>query len=233
MYSLIDDHRNFGAELLLDDLLLLCTAERRSIAASCQALKQWDRAHRVDSRGAHLWTEIMRSLRAEPSIYQVPFDLKDPTNTPAGLNTSDPQVSELLITAIEAAQQRLTKLNIALDAKLGEIQYVQRNERKIAIPGGEGWSGAFSMIIAPLAKEPGVGYTPVVHGNSIIEVVAWDDQGKVNPRGILTYSQSQEPDSPHYADQTELYSKGEWIDFPFHEEDIANNPDLRSLRLTE
>jgi acyl-homoserine-lactone acylase len=233
VYSLIDDHRNFGAELLLDDLLLLCTPERRSIDASCQALKHWNRAHRVDSRGAHLWTEVMRSLRAEPSIYNVPFDLNDPVNTPSGLKITDPQVSKLLIGAIETAQDRLGKLNIALDAKLGDIQYVQRNDRKIAIPGGEGWSGAFSMIIAPLAKQPGVGYTPVVHGNSIIEVVSWDDDGKVNPRGILTYSQSQEPDSPHYADQTELYSKGQWIDFPFHEKDIYNNPDLRSLRLSE
>jgi acyl-homoserine-lactone acylase len=233
VYSLIDDHRNFGAELLLDDLLRLCNPDRKSIAASCKALEQWDRAHRVNSRGAHLWTEIMRELRNQPSIYRVAFDLKDPSNTPSGLNFDDPQVAKLLIDAIETAQQRLTKLNIALDAKLGDIQYVQRNDRKIPIPGGEGWSGAFSMIIAPLAQEPGIGYTPVVHGNSIIEIVSWDDDGKVNPRGILTYSQSQEPDSPHYADQTELYSKGQWIDFPFHEDDIANNRDLRSLRLVE
>ncbi|MFQ3244545.1 MAG: acyl-homoserine-lactone acylase [Arenicella sp.] len=233
VYSLIDDHRNFGAELLLDDLLLLCGSEQKSIAASCNALSKWDRAHRIDSRGAHLWTEIMRELRTDPTIYRVPFDLKDPTNTPSGLNIGDPQISKLLIGAIKTAQERLTKLNIALDAKLGDIQYVQRNDRKIPIPGGEGWSGAFSMIIAPLAQKAGVGYTPVVHGNSIIEIVSWDDDGKVNPRGILTYSQSQEPGSPYYADQTELYSKGQWIDFPFHEEDIANNPDLRSLRLVE
>jgi len=175
----------------------------------------------------------MRSLQTEASIFKIPFDPSNPTNTPAGLNIADSEVAKLLLNAIETAQQRLTKLHIALDAKLGDIQYVQRNDLKIGIPGGEGWSGAFSMIIAPLAKEPGVGYTPVVHGNSIIEVVAWDENGRINPRGILTYSQSQEPDSPHYSDQTELYSKGQWIDFPFHEEDIANNPDLRSLTLTE
>ena len=233
VYSLIDDHRNFGAELLLGDLLRLCTPERTSIELSCKVLEQWDRAHRVDSRGAHLWTEIMRTLQTDSSIFEVPFDLKDPTNTPSGLKTSDPDVAKTLVNAIETAQQRLTKVGIALDAKLGDIQYVQRNERKIAIPGGEGWSGAFSMIIAPLREESGVGYTPVVHGNSIMEIVSWDDNGTVNPRGLLTYSQSQEPDSPHYADQTELYSKGEWIDFPFHEEDIADNPDLRSLNLTE
>lgn len=233
VYSLIDDHRNFGAELLLDDLLLLCNQGRASIEASCRVLTEWNRTHKVDSRGSHLWTEVMRSLTGNLNVFRVPFDLDDPSNTPSGLNVSSPVVAELLVEAIKTAQQKLSSLNIALDAELGDIQYVQRNERKIAIPGGEGWSGAFSMIIAPLSQKAGVGYTPVVHGNSIIEIVSWDDDGKVNPRGILTYSQSQEPDSPHYADQTELYSKGQWIDFPFHEEDIANNEDLRSLKLIE
>ena len=233
VYSLIDDHRNFGAELLLNDLLLLCTPERTSIAQSCEVLKQWDRAHRVDSQGAHIWTEIMRTLQNETGIFAIPFNVDDPTNTPAGLNVEDPIIANQLVDAIQSAQDRLSKLDIALDAKLGDIQYVVRNDKKIGIPGGEGWSGAYSMTIAPLSQTAGAGYTPVVHGNSIIQVISWNDDGTINPRGILTYSQSQEPDSPHYSDQTELYSKGQWIDFPFYENDIANNPDLTSLRLTE
>lgn len=231
--SLIDTHRNFGAELLLDDLLKLCTPERKSIAKSCKVLESWDRAHRNDSRGAHVWTEIMRSLLGDSSIYQQPFDLADPVNTPAGLKLDDDAVVAKLLAAVEKAQETLAKSEIALDAPLGDIQYASRNERKIPIPGGEGWAGAFSMIVTQLSPEPGVGYSPIIHGNSIMEVVSWDDDGKVVPRGILTYSQSQEPDSPYYADQTELYSRGEWIDLPFHEADIASDPNLRSLRLTE
>ncbi|MEM7360315.1 MAG: penicillin acylase family protein [Pseudomonadota bacterium] len=231
--SLIDTHRNFGAELLLDDLLTLCTPDRSSITKSCQVLANWDRAHRNDSRGAHIWTEIMRVLLGDSSIYRQAFDLADPVNTPAGLKVDDQDVVDKLVSAIETAQETLAKSQIALDAPLGEIQYASRGDRKIAIPGGEGWAGAFSMIVTQLSPEPGVGYSPIIHGNSIMEVVSWDDDGKVVPRGILTYSQSQESDSPHYADQTELYSRGEWIDLPFHEADIASDPNLRSLRLTE
>jgi len=51
--------------------------------------------------------------------------------------------------------------------------------------------------------------------------------------GILTYSQSQEPESAHYSDLTEVYSRGEWIDFPFTEEEILADPNLVVLTLTE
>ncbi|MFT6712061.1 MAG: acyl-homoserine-lactone acylase, partial [Arenicella sp.] len=231
--SLIESHRNYGAELLLDDMLKLCSPENDSINASCAVLKTWDRTHRIESKGAHIWTEIMRTLHTDQSIYLVAFDEADPKNTPAGLKVLDQTVRTKLISAIEKAQQRLAKAEIALDATLGDIQYAQRNGRKIPIAGGEGWSGAFSMTVTKLSDEAGVGYSPIIHGNSIIQFISWDDAGKVVPRGILTYSQSQEPDSPHYSDLTELYSRGEWIDFPFHEADIANDPNLTQLRLSE
>lgn len=231
--SLIDSHRNYGAELLLDDLLTLCTPGNSSISGSCIVLKAWDRTHRIESKGAHIWTEIMRTLRTDQSIYRIAFDVEDPKNTPAGLKILDQTIRMKLIGAIEKAQQRLAKAEIALDATLGDIQYAQRNGRKIPIAGGEGWSGAFSMTVTQLSDKAGVGYSPIIHGNSIIQFISWDEAGKVVPRGILTYSQSQEPDSPHYSDLTELYSRGEWIDFPFHEADIANDPNLTQLRLSE
>ena len=35
-------------------------------------------------------------------------------------------------------------------------------------------------------------------------------------RGILTYSLSPNPDSPHFADQTMLFSQKQWVNLPFH-----------------
>lgn len=230
--SLISSHRNFAAEQLLDDLLTLCTPENSSISGSCKILANWDRTHKINSKGAHLWTEIMRSLINEKNIYRVPFDVNKPADTPTGLNVSDQKTRKILLDSVLKAEEILTKAEIPLDATLGDIQYALRNGRKIPIPGGEGWSGAFSMIVTKLSETPGVGYSPIIHGNSIIEFISWNQNGKVVPRGILTYSQSQEPDSPYYSDQTELYSRGEWIDFPFHEADIVNDPNLRELRLT-
>ena len=77
------------------------------------------------------------------------------------------------------------------------------------------------------------GYSPILHGNSYIQVVSWDADGNVLPGGMLTYSQSQEPESPHYADLTQLYSEGKWVRFPFFEEDIEADPDLVVLELSE
>ena len=77
----------------------------------------------------------------------------------------------------------------------------------------------------------GKGYTPIVQGNSYIQVVTWNDDGDPDARGILTYSQSPEADSPHYADQTELYARGEWLQLPYTEEDILADPNLKSLTL--
>jgi hypothetical protein len=39
-------------------------------------------------------------------------------------------------------------------------------------------------------------------------------------RGILTYSLSPDPDSPHFADQTLLFSQKRWVDLPFSAEDV-------------
>ncbi len=74
---------------------------------------------------------------------------------------------------------------------------------------------------------------PIVHGNSYIQTVGWDEAGNLDAHGILTYSQSPEPDSPHYADQTRLYSRGELIEFPFTEEEIQADPELRVVTLRE
>ena len=131
--------------------------------------------------------------------------------------------------AMATGQNALGDAGIALDAAWGDIQYAERNGKKIPIPGGQGWAGMFSMIVAGLSKEKG--YNPIVHGNSYIQVISWDADGKLQPRGILTYSQSQEADSPHYSDLTELYSQKQWIDFPFTEEEILADPNLTSMTL--
>jgi len=43
---------------------------------------------------------------------------------------------------------------------------------------------------------------------------------------IAAYSQSKDPDSPHYADQTQLYSMEQFKLVRFTEEDITSDPQL-------
>ena len=240
LQQMLYSHRNYGAELLLDDLLVLCAAqdgpvqssgEAVDISAACQALDAWDRRMTVSSRGGHVWREFWRSARDIKGVFATEFDVADPLHTPHTLNTGDGAVAMALLEALAAAQLKLTAAGIALDASVADIQYKQVHDERLPVPGGEGWAGMWSMIRAGLSEADG--YTPIVHGNSFIQVISWDKHGKLQPKGILAYSQSPELDQPHSADMTRLYAEGALVDLPFSEEDIASDPALITLRLRE
>ncbi len=228
--NMLYNQRNFGAELLLDDVLSLC-ANDTQLQRVCAALQGWDRTMNVAATGGHVWREFWRNARNIKNLFAEDFDAENAVATPAGVNIVDTDVREQLRQALLSAAKRLDEANIPLDAPLGEIQYAQRNEQKIPIPGGEGWAGMFSMIRTNLQSDKG--YARIFHGNSYIQTIGWDEDGALDAKGMLTYSQSPEPDSPHYKDLTELYAAGEWIDLPFTEQEIAADPQLRSIRLQQ
>ncbi len=71
---------------------------------------------------------------------------------------------------------------------------------------------------------------PINHGNSFVLAVDFDDQGPV-ARAIMTYSQSEDPDSPRFDDQTLRYGRGEGLrDALFHEADLLADPGLTELQ---
>jgi len=226
--SLLLSHRHFGAELLLDDVLAICENDGE-IAMSCNVLRDWDRTANVDSHGMQVWTEFWEAARRIDGVYAVPFDPDDPVNTPRGIATDNQAVRGAVREALAAAQQRLLDAGIELDEPWGDVQFAERNGNRIPVPGGPGRHGMFSYINTEFTE--GKGYTPIVHGNSYIQVVTWDDDGTPDARGILTYSQSPESDSPHYYDQTELYARGEWLQLPFTEDEILADPNLKTLTL--
>jgi acyl-homoserine-lactone acylase len=239
LQDLLFNHRNYGAELVLDEVLAICEREPKSVkleknsvdvTKSCDVLAAWDRKQDVASRGAQVWTEAWPSMSGTPNLWSVPFDVKDPMNTPRQINVSNAKVRKAVMVALATATQKLTDAQIALDAPWGEVQYTERKGEKIGIPGGAHATGMFSVMAAKLAPEKG--YTPIVTGNSWMQVVTWTDAGEVDARGILAYSQSEEEDSPYVADQTKLYSKGEWLKLPFTEAEIAADKELRTLELT-
>ena len=228
--AMIDSHRNYSAELLLEEVLGVCRGEE-ALAEACAVLTAWGRTEIVDARGAHLWREIWILLRETPDLWKVPFDLADPVNTPRGLNIENDAVHGAVLAAIKGALVKLAEHDVAIDARLGDVQYAVRNQAKIAVPGGDGLGGMFSMIITEL--ESAEGYTPIIHGNSYMQVISWDAEGKLDPRAILTYSQSPEPDSPYFADQTQMYAQGRWLQLPFSEVEIQSDPNLTALTLIE
>ncbi|MCY4343933.1 MAG: penicillin acylase family protein [Gammaproteobacteria bacterium] len=228
--ALLDNNRHYGAELLLDDVLRVC-GDQADLAPACEALSAWNRTMNVDAQGGHVWREFWNLARHIDDLWAVPFDAEDPVATPRGINLESAAVRQAVADALRDAANTLAEVNIPLNARLGDIQYAPRNDRNIPIPGGDGGAGMFSMIVTKLNGEKG--YTPIIHGNSYIQVISWDAEGNLDPRAMLTYSQSPEPDSPHYSDLTEIHAQGGWIRLPFTDADIEADPNLRTLNLTE
>jgi len=239
LQSMLFSQRNFGAELLLDDVLKMCAtplapvpmqAASIDITPACSALRQWNRTETVDSRGAQVWREFWRVASRVSNVFAVPFSANDPAHTPRGIAVDVPAVRDGVRRALAQAQQRLTQAGVAPDATLGSIQYEMRNGERLPVPGGDGFAGMWSVISTEL--KPG-GYTPIIAGNSYIQIVGWTADGTVDPRGILTYSQNEDPNAEHGGDLTKLYAKGEMVKLPFSEKEIAADRQLKVVRVRQ
>jgi acyl-homoserine-lactone acylase len=217
--EILFSHRNFGAELFLDDVLSVCKEDAK-LAEACEVLAAWDRRQTINSVGAHIYTEFwLAAMEGIDAHYKIPFDPKQPATTPRGLTIDKAETREHLLKAMHAGVNKLSEANIPLDARWGDLQFAIRNDERIGVPGGLAETGMYSMIIPEFNEELGA-YNPIVHGNSYIQVVTWDDNGRPDANAILTYSQSPEPDSLNYADMTRLYAKGQWVDMPFTDAEI-------------
>ncbi|OYX48654.1 MAG: hypothetical protein B7Y90_09475 [Alphaproteobacteria bacterium 32-64-14] len=207
-------NRHYGGELVRDDLVAACRASGKAkLAPACDALANWDLKVNLDSRGAHLFHMF---AEAGGIKFADKFDPANAVHTPAKLDTGNPAV----LGALETAVDKLAELNIPLDAQLGDVQAETRNGVRIPIHGGAGPEGVFNVIsVQNETLEPEKGWTSIRHGASWIYVVEFTDEGPKS-QGFLTYSQSTDPSSPHYSDQTELYSKKGWDDLLFRDEDV-------------
>lgn len=208
------NNRHLGAELVRADLVALCRANagRGVRAETCAALAAWDLKVDLDSRGAHVF-----HLFADKGglVFTDPFRPDAAVDTPARLAVKDRKV----LAALKAADEELIRLNLAPDAALGTVQAETRNGVRIPIHGGAGQEGVFNVISVE-SLEPDLGWTSIRHGSSWVMVVEFTEDGPVS-EGLLTYSQSTNPASPHHSDQTVLYSQKGWDDLRFSEKAVA------------
>nr|WSX53294.1 penicillin acylase family protein [Streptomyces sp. NBC_00974] len=195
------------------------------VSAACGVLAAWDRTADTSSRGALLFDRFWRKLTsntAAKDLWLVPFSAADPVRTPRTLNQAAPGIGRALADTVA----ELEAAGIALDAPLGENQFVVRGGQKLPVGGGTEALGVWNKIEAPWNAAAG-GYPEVVHGSSHIQAVGWDGSRCPVARTLLTYGQSSNTDSPHSADQTRLFSQERWVTSRFCERDILTSPRLR------
>lgn len=230
--TMLFSNRNYAALLVLDDLLKLCKqAARADLRPACDVLSAWNRKDDPESRGVALFREFWTRVEKQkiPNLYAVPFDAADPVNTPRQLNIGNAEVAKQLLTALSGAVTSLSEKGIALDAPLSQLQTVERNGRKIPIPGGDGGLGVLNAIrTAPLSKD---GYD-IVHGTSYLQIVTFDERGPVVD-GVLAYDQSVDPASPFYSPQVELFSRSQLYRFPFTQAQIRADAGYQVVKLPD
>ena len=221
------EHQNrvMGAEVMSqnDDLVKVCEAADGGDA--CPVLAAWDKHSNVDSRGNQIFEEFVKRLPTLPLLgteayWQVPFDENDPVDTPRDLNENDPQV----IQAMKDAIAFLRSKNIAMNATWGSLQVAgDRGAPPIALGGGLGDQAGNANALASYLPEQNSGkYKPVTYGSSHIQAISFLDGGAVDAKTILTYSQSENPNSPWSSDQTAMFGKKQWVSFPFTSSQISS-----------
>lgn len=199
------------------------------VSEACGVLRRWDRTADTGSRGALFFDRFWRNLTAgvpAAKLWKVPFSAADPVHTPNTLDTSAPGFA----TALADTVAELRADGVALDAPLGERQYVVRGGQRIPVPGGTESLGVWNKV-EPVWDPAQGAYTDVAFGSSYIQAVGWNGGGCPVARTLLTYSQSSDPGSPHYSDQTRLYARERWVTSRFCEKDILSSPALRVVRV--
>ncbi|MFD3569142.1 penicillin acylase family protein [Streptomyces sp. NPDC058667] len=191
----------------------------------CRVIGAWDRTVDTGSRGALLfdrfWRKFTGTVRPADQ-WKVPFSPNAPVRTPNTLNTSAPGFAK----ALTDAAAELRAAGIPLDAPLGAHQFVVRSGQRIPVSGGTESLGIWNKTES-VWDAAGGGYVEVAHGTSHVQAVGWDGGRCPVARTLLSYSQSSNPASPHYSDQTRLYAGERWVTSRFCEKDILRSPALR------
>ncbi len=251
-------NRSMPAELLRDQVVSRCKTagsvsidgEAIDLRPACGILERWDGRYELDSVGAVLWREFItlydgQSLLRAGALFKNDFNPAEAVNTPNGLADAKAGTDTALIN-LGRAVRLLASQRIALDTPLGKLQYSDKRKGRIPIHGGDGtYEGITNFVnyapntttLEPFANPEKVsgsrlltreGYL-VNRGSSFVMALEFTDNG---PRAlaILTYSQSGDPTSPQYYDQTELFAMKRWRRVLFTEKDITAD---RALKVTK
>jgi acyl-homoserine-lactone acylase len=231
LQDVLYQNRNHSAEILLDGVLTLCDEEDNQVdlgggnivdvSEACMILGAWDSTNDPDRVGPHIWREFYNRVNNTPNLYAVPFDTNDPVNTPRDLNLGDPAVRSQAMLDLAGAVQLFADAGIPLSRAWGEVHFDTRDGEIFPIHGGPGGSGVYNAISSGGLID-GVGYTPIFAGSSYIQTVRWSGNWP-DVRAIVTYSQSTDPDSPHFSDMTQVFSDQEWVTFPYRMGDIQHD----------
>lgn len=237
------DNRAYLWENLGNDLKNRCQSwPEQSLRTACTAMGDWNGRFDLDSKGEAPFREFASGFK--PGLHQIPFNASDPLNTPSGLAAVSKE-GDLVKQLFSWAVENLAKANLNPASTLSEMQFfllpdfAGGTKTKIPYHGGQHKEGAFNVQdwgggnsntafaypkAAQMVNEKSSltteGY-PIDGGASFILLVDFAD-GIAKARGLLTYSQSSDPNSKYFSDQNVLYAAKQLRDFPHSWDEVMS-----------
>lgn len=218
-----------------------------NISAGCAVLASWDKRFNKSSSGAHLFREFAFKFE-QAEHFTLAFTSEMAATTPNTLINDGSAVKALAV-----AIKNIEASGFALDATIADIQFTEKtmadgsaSGTKFPWAGGMHQEGGFNIFSSAKSDDtlyPIHQYTPILdvetgiplgsdlttegyplnYGSSWMFVVNFTDNGPI-ARGLLSYSQSSNINSPHFDDQNRLYSDTSALrPLLFSEADISAN----------
>jgi len=149
-------------------------------------IQKWNRKTDIDSQGAGIYGVL---------YYQLVWNYRD------DIQKNNKTVSrETLLSALKDVKRYLIDNFGSIDITLGDFQKLVRGDKELPI-----W-GLPDVITAMSSRPYKDGKHKVTQGESYIGLVRFNKNGPIL-ESIISFGNSDNPDSDHYTDQMEKYSK--------------------------
>ena len=196
------------------------------VSSACPVLNGYGATATLEDKGGWLFQEwFEHAPHGQAAFWVHPWTVTEPAYTPNTLNTSLQASKEALATAVASMEAR----GIPLGASIGEVQRAPQ-AGAAPMPGcleGDGCYAAIgSSFPTPTSKQ-----AEVTGGTSIVMFTELRAGHEPVAKGLLAYSQSEDPTSLHYEDQTQRLSKNEWITLPWTPASVAEDAIAPTLHL--
>jgi acyl-homoserine-lactone acylase len=225
---------------------------RVDVSRAADILDHWDRCYDLTSRGAALWRETMacftdEELATPGTLFADSFGPVPPFAGPHRLAPAPAKGPDPIVLAVARAVLALESASVDIAAPLSEVQWVVRGLQRIPVHGGQELDGIVN-VLEPEGKLPTTSLEPTpqppppvegrtartglreggyatTYGTTLLLVVEMTPEGP-EAEGFLSYGQSCDPQSLHFADQVPLYVEKRLRPMLFDEAAIATDEHL-------
>lgn len=206
------------ADQIKDDLIAILKASKlkKDMKKAVTHLETWDNSVAAESKGGVLfeaWWMAYRNKMSGKELYADPWSFDRPMKTPDGIASS-----EVAVEAFKQAVVEVQKRYGSWDLAWGEVHRLRHGGLDLPIGGGPGGLGTFRVLWFTSDED---GKRKIRGGDGWQFAVEFTDPPKAY--SILAYGQSNNPESPHHADQAPLFAENQMKKVVFSEEDIKAN----------